>query len=157
MDALLLKQNIEVCTDLDRVVLIFNRLTFPMPYVQAFKISAGLRLGCKKAMRVSGESIKHWRNRSRLDVYTGVSEINPERRTTMTQQYKWSVSVDGEMIYLQLADHKIGFHFETGLKLAEWLRFGGSKAKRWAGDQGKTMQSIGNLSNAEENYKRGYG
>lgn len=156
MDELLQKQNIEVCTDLDRVVLIFNRLKFPMPYAQAFKIAAGLRLGCKHAMKLSGESIVDWRNRSKLDVYTGIPDLAPERRTSMTQQFTWRVDVDNEMIYLILANHRIGFHFETGLKIAEWLRYGGRKAKRWAGDGGRVMTSMGNLTDAELNYKRGY-
>jgi hypothetical protein len=156
MDALLLKQNIEVLTDLDRVVFVFNRLHFPMPYAQAFKISAGLRLASKKAMKVSGETIKDWRNRSRLDVYTEINDLSPERRSTYTRQFSWRIDVDSEMIYLILGEHRIGFHFETGLKLSEWLRMGGKKAKRWAGDDGRAIIAAGNLADAEFNYKHGF-
>jgi len=156
MDALLVRNHISVNTDLDRVILNFNRLSFPMPYAQAFKIAAGLRLGSKRAMRISGESIKDWRNRSRLDVYTPLEEIAPEKRTTNLQRYDWRVDVDGEMVYLIMGHHKIGFHFEAALKTAEWLRWAGKRCKRWAGDSGRSMVSLGNLTDAEENYKRGY-
>jgi hypothetical protein len=156
VDEVLLKQQLSVVTDLDRVVFNFNRLGFPMPYAQSFKIAAGLRLASKHAMKISGESIKDWRNRSRLDVYQSIDEINPERRSTMTRQFKWRVDVDGEMVYLILADHQIGMHFETALKIAEWLRLAGRKAKRWAGDTGRIMTATGNLTDAENNYKRGY-
>ena len=128
MDEALLKQKLFVCRDLDRVVLIVNRTHYPMPYAQAFKISAGLRLASKQAMKFSGEGINGWRSRSLLDVYTGVPELSEEKRTTMTKQYNWSVVVDMEMVYLILGDERIPVHFTDSLKLAEWLRFAGKKA-----------------------------
>ena len=155
MDELLERQQVAVGTDLDRVVLVVKKTQYPMPYAQAFKIAAGLRLASKQAMKVSGEGIKHWRTRSLLDVYTGVPDLNSQRRSTNMQRYSWSVRFDGEMIYLNLGGHEIGFHFEAALKIAEWLRFAGKKAKRWAGDGGRSMTSMGVLADAEYNYKHG--
>jgi hypothetical protein len=126
-----------------------------MPYAMAFKISAGLRLGSKRAMKFSGEGITDWRNRSLLDVYTGVPDLSKERRTTMTGKYNWRVDVDMELVNLHLDKHCVPLHFESALKVAEWLRFAGKKAKRWAGDGGKVWTSAGNLADAEYNYKYG--
>lgn len=156
MDEMLLKDRLEVGRDLDRVVLIVNRTHYPMPYAMSFKIAAGLRLASKQAMKFSGEGIKDWRTRSLLDVYTGVEKLSSEKRTTLTKRYSWRIDVDSEIVHLFLNEQKISIHFESALKLAEWLRMAGKSAKRWAGDDGRSMVAAGNLVDAEFNYKHGF-
>ena len=156
MDELLQRQNIAVNTDLDRVVLSVNRLSFPMPYADGFKIAGHMRLACKRCMRECGESIKDWRKRSEITHVPEVAEISPVRRTTLTRRFNWSVGGRGEMVVLMFGNITLEIHFSDALRLATWLRVGARQAKLWAGDQSKTVMSLARLSDAEENYKRGF-
>lgn len=156
MDELLIKQNIAVETDCDRVVLRVARVSFPMPYADGFKIAAYLRLACKGSMRISGESIKDWRKRSELSYHPDVGEVSPERRTTLTERINWLIGVEGELVTMHFGNNIIKLHFSDALRVAAWIKLGAKKAKRWAGDTSKSMTSLARLSDAEENYKRGY-
>ena len=100
--------------------------------------------------------MKEWRTLAKVDPYITVPELGPERSYTGIKKFAWAVSVDSEQVYLILAEHQIGFHFETALKLSGWLRLAGKKAKQQAGDRSRSMVAIGNLTDAERNYKYGY-
>lgn len=155
MDDLLTRQNIAVETDLDRVVLTIERLSFPMPYAASFRIAAGIKQACKEAMRVSKEPLADWQKWLKLDGEITVNEIHTTRRMTITKKFDWKVIFEGEMVHLHLGDNKVGFHFETGFKISQWLRLAGKQAKHWAGDSGSHMHLTGHLTDAEHNYKLG--
>ena len=150
MSAILQKIDIEVNTDLDRVVLSIGRTSYPMPYAEGFKIAANLSLAARHAMKVSGEPV------SVFEYHPSAEEINPTRRTTMTSKFNWSIDVDSEMVLLSLAEDTIKIHCSDAARIAGWLKHGAKKAKRWAGDSSRSMLAVGRLSDAEENYKRGY-
>lgn len=156
MDDLLLRQNIQVATELDRVILSVGRLDITLPYAAAFRIGQNLSLGARGAMRVCGEGNRQWRERSELDLYPTLPKISTEKRRTLTGKFDWSIRVQGEMVYLKTGNNEVGFHFEIALKLATWLRQAGKAAKLWAGDSGRSMHAAGNLTDAEQNYKRGH-
>lgn len=157
MNEFLIKQGIWVNTDQDRVVLCVGRTEFPMPYAQAFKISAAVRVGCRRLMQMSGEPHHDWYERSKLDYYAKVPELSEEVRRTRTKKYDWRVdhSQVGEVLELWLDDCLLEFHFEAGLKLSEWLRDAAKRCKRWAGDSSSMKIACGILSDAEWNYKHG--
>lgn len=156
MSDLLTKQKVCVETDCDRVVLVVGRTAFPMPYASASKIAAGLKMACKQAMRVSGESLDNWEARQKLDREIQVNELNSTRRTTtMPAQFQWRVESTGEMVAIWFNEVKLEFHFSAGLQISQWVRLAAKQAKNWAGDSGTKMHMTGILTDAEDNYKRG--
>ena len=157
MSDILSQQNVSVETDCDRVILTVNRTQFPIPYALAFRIAAHLKMVCKQAMRISYEPLDDWGRRLGLDRELPVNEISPERRSTAPlEKYEWRIESEGEMTYIWFGNTSIGFHFESALKISHWLRLAAAQAKNWAGDTGKAMHTVGTLTDAEDNYKRGY-
>ena len=156
MDDLLTKQSIAVVTDMDRVILFIERKDFVIPYAQAFKIAAGIASGGRECMRLAKEPRAHWRELLTLDDNSiHVDEVPPGSSQSRLRAFKWRVDVYGEMIHLWLGDVRVGFHFESGFKLSQWLRLGAAQAKKWAGDTSKSLTASGRLTNREENYKLG--
>jgi hypothetical protein len=108
-------------------------------------------------MRVSYEPLKNWQKLSELERDVTINRLNPEKRSTAPlKNFEWRVETEGEMTYLVLGNNSIGFHFEAGLQLSQWLRSAAAQAKNWAGDGGKAIHCVGTLSDAEQNYKYGY-
>ena len=156
MDDLLTKQNISVETDFDRVILTIDKLDFMFPYAQAFKVSAGIASAGRECMRLAKEPRANWRKLMELDDgAVTINEVSSIQRNTMAKKFDWRVDIRGEMIHLWLGNVRAGFDFETGFKIAQWLRLGGAQAKRWAGDTSKSMTASGRLTDREENYKLG--
>lgn len=155
MDELLLKQDIRVDTDLDRVVLWVGRTDFPMPYAQAIKISAGLRLGSKQIMQICGVGAIHWASYATLDTYAQIPDLSLQKRTTQIKKYDWRIDAYGEHLKLWLDNVLVEIHFTVGLKLSEWLRVSARTARNWAGDNSKQRVAMGILNDAEYNYKHG--
>lgn len=157
MNLYLIRQGVWVNTDLDRVVLTVGKTDFPMPYVQAFKIAAAVRLGCRRLMQYCGERHTNWYERARLDYYAPVPELSDKVRSTRTQKYDWRIDIvpHSEVLQLYLDNMPVEFHFEAGLKLSEWLRDAGRRAKRWAGDETTHKHGMATLTDAEHNYKYG--
>lgn len=157
MSDILSRQRVSVETDCDRVIFTVRRTQFPIPYATAFKIAAHLKMVCKQSMRISYEPLNDWDKRMGLDREIPVNEISPERRSTAPlERYEWRIDTEGEMIYIWFGNTSVGFHFESALKISHWLRLAARQSKNWAGDTGKAIHTVGTLSNAEENYKRGY-
>lgn len=157
MSDIISRQNVSVETDCDRVILTVSRTQFPIPYATAFRIAAHLKQVCKQAMRISYEPLNNWEQRLGLDREITVNEIHPERRSTAPlERYEWRIETEGEMTYVWFGNTSVGFHFESALKISHWLRLAAAQAKRWAGDTGKSIHTVGTLSDAEQNYKHGY-
>ncbi len=155
MDDLLTKQNISVETEFDRVILNVEKLSFLIPYAEGFKIAAGITSAGKEALRLCREPRKDWRKWLELDENLHVNEVSALKRSTpQIRKFKWHLDVNGEMLYLWMGNNRVGFHFETGFKIAQWLRLGSKQAKHWAGDTGRVMHLTGRLTDAEDNYKR---
>jgi hypothetical protein len=153
MDDLLTKQNTRVETDGDRVVLFVERTSFVIPYAQAFKIAAGIASGGRECMRLAKEPRAHWRDLLALD--DGGIQVDEVTRNLPLKKFTWRVDVSGEMIHVWLGNVRLGFHFESGFKLSQWIRLGAAQAKRFAGDTSKTLHASGRLTDGETNYKLG--
>jgi hypothetical protein len=153
MDDLLTKQDIRVETDGDRVTLFVERTSFVLPYAQAFKIAAGISSGCRECMRLANEPRAHWRDLLKLD--DDGTQVEDVSRDLPLKKFLWRVDLHGEMIHLWLGHVRLGFHFESGFKLSQWLRLGAAQAKRVAGDTSKSIHASGRLTDGETNYRLG--
>jgi hypothetical protein len=153
MDDLLLQQNIRVETDHDRVILNIERTSFVIPYAQAFKIAAGLSSGGRECMRLAKEPRAHWRDLLKLDD-DGI-HVDEVSRNLPFKKFDWRVDIHGELLHLWLGDTRVGFHFESGFKLSQWIRLGAAQAKRNAGDTSKSLHASARLTDGELNYKLG--
>ena len=71
------------------------------------------------------------------------------------KKFNWRVDINGELIYLWFGNVRVGFHFESGFKISQWLRLGAAQAKRFAGDTSKSIHASGRLTDGETNYKLG--
>jgi hypothetical protein len=155
MDDLLTKQNVSVETDMDRVILSIQRMEFVLPYAQTFKISAGITSAGRECMRLSKEPRANWRDLMQLDEDITVPKVSSFTRRTTIKQFAWRVDVHGEMIHLWLGNVRVGFPFDTGFKIAQWLRIAAAQSKAWAGDTSKSIHASGRLTDGEINYKLG--
>lgn len=156
MTSILKNEKVSVETDCDRVIFAAGRTLFPIPYATAFKMAASLKMACKQAMRITKEPLSEADALMKSDREIKVNEVSPIKRNLPIQNFEWGVSYCGEMVYMEIGNNEVGFHFSDGLKISQWLRFGGKQAKNWAGDTSRSMHATGILTDAEDNYKRGY-
>ncbi len=158
MDGLLTKQRIHVDNDKDMVLLNVGNLTVHIPYLESFKIAQGIRLASKDAMRYIHEDSTKWLEFAKLNEQpdqTTPYETNAELRTTEHVQLDWKIGWEGEDVKMLFGNNLLKFHFTSALKVSEWLRYAGQKAKAWSGNQGVNINLLGILSDAEKNYKLG--
>lgn len=158
MDGLLTKQRIHVDSDKDMVLLNVENLTVHIPYIESFKIAQAIRLQSKDIMRYIHEDSTKWLEMARLDEQpdrTTPYEVNAELRTTEHIQFNWRVGWEGEDVKVLFGNNLLQFHFTSALKISQWLRYAGQKAKAWSGNKGVSINLLGILSDAEKNYKLG--
>ena len=158
MDSLLTKQNIHVTNDKDMVLLSIGNLIVHIPYSESFKIAQGIRLASKDAMRYIHEDSTKWAEFAKLNDLpdkTTPYEVNSQIRSTIKKDFNWKIGWEGENIKMVFGNNEIKLHFTIALKISEWLRNSGHEAKAWSGQKGMSMNLLGILSNAEENYKLG--
>ena len=67
---------------------------------------------------------------------------------------KIAVSSEGENVVLQIGNTEIRFHYETALKLSQWLRVRAKEAKRRAGDMSRHWSALALLDGLDENKPR---
>ena len=72
-----------------------------------------------------------------------------------TAKFQWKIDVDSERVLFHLGGHLFKLHFEAAAKLALHIKREVKTAKAWAGDTGRRFICVGNLTNAEDNYRRG--
>jgi len=66
------------------------------------------------------------------------------------------VSHEMDTVIVEIGGRRLTMDYPTALKLSEMLRTHGKQAKKFAGDASKHWSTTGVLSDAEENYKRGW-
>ena len=59
-------------------------------------------------------------------------------------------------VILTLGGHKLTMDYPTAIKLSQMLRTHGKQAKKFAGDSSKSWLAEAVLTDAEQNYKRGW-
>jgi len=61
-----------------------------------------------------------------------------------------AVSIEGELVVIQLGNVTLKVPYETALQLSQWIRFRAKEAKKRAGDVSRHWSVIGNLTDANE-------
>ena len=61
-----------------------------------------------------------------------------------------------DCVKLTLGHHTLTMDYPTAIKLSQMLRTHGKQAKKFAGDAGKHWTTEAVLTDAEQNYKRGW-
>lgn len=158
MDTLLKKERIHVESKNDYVILRMGSMVVDIPFGVAGRVSQGIRLASKDAMRYSGEDVTNWRDLAALDdmpAFTIPFKVESKKQIKIPDGFDWAVGYEGENIKLKFGNVIIKLHFVLALKLSTWLRTAASKAKAWSGDGSRSRFAMGILSDAEHNYKLG--
>lgn len=154
MSDLQLKTNMAVFTDMDRVVFRIHRNDIFIPYATVFLIAQAVRIACKQIKGLIHEN-ERWNELATDDniEIQNYADVRPGRQ--IRGKFGYKIQCDGERVILTLGDLTTGIHFVDALKISQWLRAGGKKAKLYAGDTSKHLNALGMLTDAEENYKLG--
>ena len=151
------RQGVVVSDENDIVTVKIGRATARFSYQTAFRLAQHMRLNAKCAMRVSGIDVKEHRSitaRAIEKLQTRLSRVRRASRERPNLNYE--VTSVGESVHLQIGNIGIDMDHDAALEIAGWIREHGRKAKRWAGDTGKSLSIVGHLSDAEENYRLGH-
>ena len=148
-----MQEQLSVSVDCDRVLLTAGRMVAPLPYAAANKIAAYLSLASNHSANLIHADIP-----GRLDVSIDLPEdapqISDQRRGTMPARFDWKLDVDSERVTLTLGNCEVRMHYSVAAALATQIKAQARLAKAWAGDTSKQWVCVGNLTNAEQNYKR---
>ena len=149
------RTDINVSTDLDRVILAIGHLQIQIPYAATLTISRHLQAAAKHSMMISGEPVYNWQSLSEIAIEVPQSlTVNETLRATIKRKFNWQIDVNSETVLLVIDNYTITLHFNAALQLATLLIANAKVARAWAGDHNKQMIVTGYLSNAEDNYKR---
>ena len=66
------------------------------------------------------------------------------------------VSHELDTVWFEIGGHRLTMDYPTAIKLSSMLRTHAKQAKKFAGDASKHWTSETVLTDAEENYKRGW-
>lgn len=66
----------------------------------------------------------------------------------LLKRQKLAVTVEGQLVVLQIGNATMKMEYETAIQLSTWLRVRGKEAKRIAGDTARHWTVIGRLSDA---------
>lgn len=75
---------------------------------------------------------------------------------SLLQSLNMEVGHVGQVVYFKIGNHKLEMDYPSAIKLSQMLRTHGKQAKKFAGDASKHWLSEAVLTDAEENYKRGF-
>lgn len=75
---------------------------------------------------------------------------------SLIESLKMEIGHLGQMVYLQIGNHKLEMDYPSAIKLASLLRVHGKQAKKFAGDSQKIYTEEAVLTDAEMNYKKGW-
>jgi hypothetical protein len=146
--------NIRVLAAYDRVAIRFGNTDVLIPYVVAAKMAQAIRLAGKRLKRINHEQAD-W-----VDIADDCNlEVDDyfkyDPAPHVLQRFNWSVNVEGENVSLIFNDHAITTHYTSMLQISQWMRKAVKKVKAEVGDTSRTWSAMGNLTDAEENYKLG--
>ncbi len=120
-------------------------------------MAAAVRMGCKDAARYHRAPAKFWRELETEDPRLDIPRANRgfRRSKLVPTATTWEVVVSGPLIRVLFDGEGKELDYENGIKFHILLRKAGLRAKAWAGDTSKTRRVLGNLHDAEENYRLG--
>lgn len=147
---------VSVDTDMDRVMLYVRRLVIPVAYAQANKIAATLTLASNHCANLVHEARLDRKSvMAEVDVDQESRVISDRRRGTMPGKFEWRIDVDSEQVLLFMGGHLLKMHFTDAGRLGVQIKANAKIAKAWAGDTSRQWIGVGNLTDAEDNYRRG--
>ena len=142
----------------DLVVIRLGDLRPTVPYQSAFLIAAGLRMGCKQAARHDRAPATFWRDMDLDDLYDSPKPHRGFRRSKLVPNIdSYEVKVNPPLVGLFFDGVGKEMGYEDGIRLHQAIRRAGRRAKAWAGDTSLDRRMMGNLSDAEEDYRIGLG
>jgi hypothetical protein len=148
------KINIRVFAAYDRVAVRFGNTDVLIPYAIASKMAQAIRLAGKRLKRVGKEQAA-WieiADDCNLEV-DDYFRFDPAPH--VLQRFNWAVEVEGENVSLVFNEHAITTHYSSMLQISQWIRKAVKKVKAEVGDNSRNWSAMGNLTDAEENYKLG--
>ena len=142
--------------NLDMVVLTIMGRHPRIPYQTAFEISQSLRIASKYDARQDRANASFWRDVDIEDLNDCPKPNKIFRRSSLSSTVRnWSVDVQAGLVALTLDSLSVEFDYETAIKFHQIIRRAGRRAKAWAGDRANISRCLGNLTDAEEDYKLG--
>ncbi len=134
----LLKQGVEVSAKGDLVTLRIGNVDIPMPYEHALDLSRWIRLearfakaGTSRARTVRSLGILEDLRTKPLPYTPGVAIHVKEKLQTWHRE---DVEAIGRLVKIKIGPHTIQLHFESALRIAQWLRVRAKEAQRTVGD-----------------------
>jgi len=149
------RQVVAVNADGDRVVLAIGRHAMRFGYNTGFEIAQALRMAGKFAARVAGARPDERRAMAGADGEVPNAAGDSLAAKDMAGS-PWSVRVEGERVALTIGNVRFAAAPQDALTIAGWVRTKSKEAKRNAGDRSRTVRVRGTLTDAAENYRRGY-
>lgn len=142
----------------DMVVIRLGELRPLVPYQTAFRIAAGLRMGCKQAARYDRAPATFWRDLDIEDLNDSPKAHKGFRRSKLVSNVtNYEVKVNPPLVGLFFDGVGKEVTYEDGVRLHQMIRRAGRRAKAWAGDTSLDRRMFGNLTSAEDDYRIGLG
>jgi hypothetical protein len=140
----------------DMVVITLGDLRPRIPYQMAFDIAHRLRLAAKAAARYDRANGRFWLD---VDIEDRDLEDCPRthrgfRRSKQVHNVDaFEVSYNRQEVRLTFDRRGEIFGYEEAIRLHQMIRRAGRRAKAWAGEGGRGMTMLSNLTDAEEDYR----
>lgn len=167
MSEVLTLERVAAEADQDMVRLTFGTERPFIPYQSAFELVAELCVAAKMAMREEGNDVKLWRGMSLIgrERPDPVAERRFRRSHLVPNVAEWKVQYfpGSPLVVLTFVPWPSGrtlvvkIHYADALKFYTSFRFAAREAKAWAGDSSRIWSAAAHISDAEDNYKRGFG
>lgn len=135
----MLKQSIEVSSKGELVDLCVGNVHLPMHYEHAFDMSRWIREEAALCKRATGKrrttrslgTLHDARKSPPLPYDRGVAIHVKEKKQAWRRE---DVTAQGHLVLIKIGATTISLHFESALKIAQWIRLRAKEAKNRAGD-----------------------
>lgn len=155
---LLEKKAFVVDGELDFVNIRFGSIQARIGYRIGFVIDHHMRLAAKQAARFDRAPASFWHDVELPDLEDAprTSRVPQQSRLVPTVS-SWSVGVNPPLVRLEFDSMVEEMDYETAVKLGHAIRRASRRAKAWAGDHSRYSAMLGNLTDAEDDYRLGLG
>ena len=143
--------------ELDMVVIRLGDLRPRIPYQAALELAQSLRVGCKAAARYDRQSAD-FVNDMAEDINDTPRPHRGFRRSRLVPNVNtWAIEPRPPLVAVLFDGAGMEMGYEEGVRLHFCIRRAARRAKAWAGDTGKGMRMLANLTDAEGDYRLGLG
>lgn len=140
----------------DMVIIRLNHSRPMVRYPIGLEIAARLRMACKMAARYDRAPATFWRDCDVVDLgncpkpHRGIRESG-----LVPTALDWDALTKGPLVALRFDDLVTQMPYEEGIHLHREIQRASRRAKAWAGDASRAGRMLGNLTNAEDDYRLG--